>query len=107
MVDHSKLTYYSEWDIDQLVDTNQVPVAGSGSTFIKDIGTLDVPALPSIEVQFRPTGSSRWFQPGRNSTSNLAASFTFYWYLSGTSLYIQTSGAGTARYFIWSDKVNN
>lgn len=106
-VDPTKIAYSSGWDIDQLVTTNTgSPTSiGSGSTAIYTItGTV---ALPDFKVQFKPTGSTFWFEPGTSSTNGtVAGEFTFSTYISGSSIFITTSTAGTARYFVWADKFN-
>lgn len=103
-VDNDKLNYYSAWDIDQLVASDTVLV-GSGATAIYAI-TSPI-TLPEFEVQFQPTGSTLWYEVGESSTNaTLAGLFTFYSYISGSSVFINAPGAGTARYFIWGDKIN-
>ena len=118
-VDDSKVFYYSGWDIDQLrllpSNTLVVPI---GDTVLFDITSATVgpgqPAVPVYEVQFQPTGSSMWYQAGAYSTTGLAAnSSSFYTYIQVTSspaaghVHISTLKTGTARWFIWTDKVTN
>lgn len=106
-IDDDKLIYSSEWDIDQLVESNTVAVAGSGTTLVRDYSLLNLPPNPVWEVQFRPTGSTRYYTAGLNSLDGAGANnFTFFSYESGNTIYIVTDRAGTARYFIWSDKVD-
>lgn len=102
--DDSKLNYLSTWDIDQLVTTDSISV-GSGATAIYTI-TGNVP-IPEFEVQFKPTGSTFWYQMGMSSSSaTVATTFMAYSYISGSSIFINAPSAGTARYFVWADKVN-
>jgi hypothetical protein len=106
-VNDADTAYYSGWDIDQLISTNTVTVSGSGATTLVDFSSLNVPAIPVFSVQFKPSGSSKWFNEGGNSTDGTGANyFIFYSYVTGTTLVIDTGSAGTARYFIWTDKVN-
>lgn len=104
-VDTNKVNYYSGWDIDQLIAQGSVTVGGAGNT---TLATITNASLPNIfEVMFQPTGQTSWFQMGTNSTTGaLAGLFICYSYMSGTSLIINTSSSGTARYYVWSDKVN-
>lgn len=106
-VDSTKIAYSSGWDIDQLIATNaDNPLAvGSGSTAIYTI--TGAVSLPDFKVQFKPTGSTFWFDCGTSSTNGtIAGIFTFSSYISGSSIFINTSTTGIARYFIWADKVN-
>lgn len=106
-VDSTKIGYSSTWDIDQLIATNtdNPTSVASGSTAIYTItGSV---TLPDFKVQFKPTGSTFWFEPGTSSTNGtVAGEFTFSSYVSGSSIFITTSTAGTARYFVWADKFN-
>lgn len=108
-IDDTKISYSNTWDIDQLIATAEVSV-GTAAVAIYTFTTANP---PYFEVQFKPTGSSKWFQPGTNSTNNLEAGlFSFKVYISGSSIFIDVDGGssgitgGTARYFVWSDKVN-
>lgn len=102
--DNDKLVYDSRWDIDQLVATDTVTV-GVGTTAIYTI-TSEV-QLPEFEVQFKPTGTTLWRQAGVSSTDGtLGAQTTFSAHISSGVIYINTDTAGTARYFVWADKVN-
>lgn len=104
-VNNGNLLFSSDWEIDQLAATSSVAVS-SGTTAIYTVNT-DV-TLPIFVVQFKPSGSSYWYQPGYSSTdATLANLFSFSCYLYSGALYITTASAGTARYFVWSDKVNN
>lgn len=101
-MDDSKLIFSSSWDIDQLVDTGTAAVGGAGETTIYTF-TGDAPVF---EVQFKPSGDTRWYSAGMNSTSDTTAGlFYFTPYISGSTIKIHTESAGTARYFIWADKV--
>lgn len=102
MVDATKINYYSGWDIDQVINQGSVSVAAGDSTIFNNT------SLPNVfEVEFQPTGSIYWYQAGKSSTNGTSAgTFTFFTYLSGVSLHINTTTGGTARYYVWSDKVN-
>lgn len=101
-VDSNKIAYYSGWDIDQLLTNTEVAV-GSGDTAL--YSTL-IP-LPEYEVQFKPTGSTYWYQAGTASTDGTTTNlFTFYSYITGSSIHIKTTSTGTARYFVWADKID-
>lgn len=103
-VDNSKLNYYSAWDIDQLLDTDTVLI-GSGDTAIFTI--TGSTSIPEFEVQFKPISSTYWYAMGTSSTDGTVANtFTVYSYISGASIFIHAPVAGTARYFVWADKVN-
>lgn len=106
-VDDNRLLFLSSWDIDQLVKTDIVTISGSGDTVLIDYSSLNIPANPIFEVQFKPSGASAYYMSGLNSTDGTTTNeFSFYSYTSGSKLYIHTSGTGTARYFLWSDKVD-
>ncbi|CAB4132579.1 hypothetical protein UFOVP253_37 [uncultured Caudovirales phage] len=102
-LDDTKANYASKWDIDQLFATNTVPV-GVGTTAVYTIpGTI--PAIPVYEVQLQVGG--KWYQAGGFATSNTIATLqSFSTYISGNQIFITTGVAGTARYFVWTDKVN-
>jgi hypothetical protein len=103
-VDSTKLAYYSGWDIDQLLASSSASV-GTGDTAVYTIsGAVSVPVFA---LQFQPSGSAFWYDNGTSSTDGtLAGLFTVYSYISGNTLFINTTTAGTARYFVWADKVN-
>lgn len=104
-VDDSKTSYYSGWDIDQLVASDSVTVP-SGATAIFTLPS-DLPSLPVFEVLFRLSGFSRFYQAGYFSTDGtIANSHNFSSYISGNQLFINTSDAGTAKYYVWSDKLD-
>lgn len=104
-VDNTKFNYRSAWDIDQLIAQGSVAVGGAGDTTLYTITSSAVPNV--FEVLFQPTGETSWYQAGTSSTSlGAGAIFTFYAYINASSLIIHTGGAGTARYYVWSDKVN-
>jgi len=103
-VDNTKSEYSSLWDIDQIIDRGTTTV-GSGTTAIHTLSDANYPS--THEVQFKPTGSTKWYEVGQNATSNtIATLFTFYTYTLGSSLYVVTSSAGTVRHFVWQDKLN-
>lgn len=104
--DDSKLTFYTGWDIDQLVVTNDVAVA-SGDKIVTVIPTPLLGTKPTFSIMFKPTGSNNWYQEGTSSTNtSFLNQFTSYGYLFGNDLHV-VSPAGTVRYYIWADKVNN
>lgn len=103
--DDTKLNYLSTWDIDQLYATNTVVLA----LVTNPIYTIpaDIPGIPVFEVQLKPIGSTKWYQSGSFTLSNtLATQRYFYTYVEAGVLYITTTVIGTARYFVWTDKVN-
>lgn len=105
MAENSKLKYSSSWDIDQLATLQEVTVASGTNT----IATIPVPVTyPVFEMQFKPSGSTKWYQMGYNSSNaTLAGGFTFYGYVLNGNLYAVCPSAGTVRYFIDTDKVDN
>lgn len=103
-VDDTKISYSNTWDIDQQITSSTVAV-GAGDTAVLTVPGVN--AIPVTEVQFQPTGSTKWFQPGVNSTANtLATNFTWYSYLTGGILRVSTTIAGTVRYYIYADKMD-
>lgn len=106
-VDATKIGYSSGWDIDQLTATNSAnpTTVAAGSTAIYTIS--GAVSLPDFKVQFKPTGSTYWFEPGTSSTDGTVANeFTFSIYINAGSIYITTSSGGQARYFVWADKID-
>lgn len=106
MIDEDKLSFSSNWEIDQLVYTNQdSPASASGVTLLR---VIDTPvALPDFLVQFKPTGSTKWYSAGRNSTDGSSAGFfTFFGYIQSGALYVYSTISGEARYYLWADKVD-
>lgn len=104
-ITNTNTAFFSGWDVDQLVTSNSLTVP-SGVTTIYTF--TDSSSPPTFEVQFKPTGASYWYQPGASTTNDTSATlFSFQAYISGTSLIISTGSAGTARFWIWQDKVNN
>jgi len=106
-VDDSKLAYSSLWEIDQLISTNDVAV-GSGVSTVFSYASLGVATNPVYEVYFKPAGDTKWYKEGAFSTngSYLTTGSTFFSYTNGNSIVISTSVSGTARYFLWQDKVD-
>ena len=105
MSNYAKANYDNGWDIDQLIAQGSVSIGGSGNTAVYTISNSSLPNV--YEVLFQPTGSTYWYQAGSSSTNGtIAGEFKFYTYINGTSLFINTASAGTARYYIWSDKLN-
>lgn len=103
-IDNTKLNYLSTWDIDQFIATDTIAI-GIGITAVYTIPVTSV-TLPVYEVQFENSG--RWYQAGAYSIDGtLAGLFSFYTYISAGAIYIVTTIAGNARYFIWTDKVNH
>ncbi len=102
-IDDTKLNYYSGWDIDQLADTVIMPVT-PGTTAIYTIPSTSVP-MPIFMVQLLISG--RYYQAGTYSTdATLSGLGTFYSYISGNQIFVNTTSAATARCYIWTDKVN-
>lgn len=103
MANNDNLKYLSSWLIDQLLATNETSVS-SGTTLIYTATSGLTP--PLFSLQFKPSGSNNWYQPGRSATGNtLATGFTFYGYVLNNSVYAVTDRAGIVRHFVWSDKV--
>jgi hypothetical protein len=103
--DDTKLSYYSGWDIDQLVAKDTVAV-GAGTTAIFTYPT-NLPAVPLFDVQFQPTASTKFYQSGAYSTNGtFAGVHQFSCYVQAGQIFIKTDIAGTAKYFVWSDKVD-
>jgi hypothetical protein len=101
--DNTKLNYLSTWDIDQLVATGTIPV-GVGATAVYTFSS-PLPSLPVFEVQLQI--GDKWYQAGQFATANTLATLqSFYTYINGNQVFINTTVAGTARYFVWSDKVD-
>ncbi len=102
-IDDTKLSYSSEWDIDQQVSVTEVSVS-SGTTAIATIDDAADP--PMFEVEFKPNSASYYFRMGTNSSDDTVAGlFSAMAYISGTSVYIKTTVAGTARLYIWEDGI--
>lgn len=106
-VDDSKLAYNSSWEIDQLVKTDDVSV-GSGLSAVFNYSSLGVSVNPEYEVYFKPSGDTKWYKDGAFSTngSYFTTGSQFFSYTDGTSIFINTLTAGTARYYIWQDKID-
>lgn len=101
-VDNSKTAYYSGWDIDQLVTTNSIAVSPGDTSVFSVVGML----FPVYELQFKPTGSTKWYSEGMSSTNNtLANLFIFSSYITGSAVHAVTSTSGTIRYYVWEDTV--
>lgn len=101
--DDTKVAYYSGWEIDQLVDSARVTVSSGTSLLCAIPAGLSIPVF---EVQFQVQGFTRWYQSGAFSTDGTLANLHhFSSYIYNGNLYINTSIAGTAKYFIWSDGV--
>jgi hypothetical protein len=102
--DDTKLNFYSGWDIDQLYDSKEVAVTAGTATVFTIPATL--PTIPVFEVQFKPTGDTKWYQSGTYSTNGtLAGLNNFYVHVQSGAVKIVSAG-GTARYFVWTDKVD-
>lgn len=98
----TNLEFSSTWDIDQLTATGTVAV-GAGTSVLYTLPNSTF--INAFEVQFKPTGGL-YFQAGTSSTNGtIAGLFTFSCYISAGAVQIVTPSAGTARYFIWADKV--
>lgn len=114
VLDDSKLNYSSSWDIDQLVVSNDTSattftnrvVVPIGTTLISTVPT-GLPDIPEFDVQFQIANLTRWYYPGSYSTNGTVAGLhAFSVFLQNRGIYITTDIAGTAKYFIWADKVN-
>lgn len=101
-VDESKLAYSSDWDIDQLVASDDVGI-GVGTTTVYTISDASDP--PTYQVQFQPSGDTKWYNCGANSTDNGVSFFNVLAYIDGTALRVSATVAGTARYRIWQDGI--
>lgn len=93
-VNETKVAFYSNWDIDQLIDSGSVAVS-SGATALASID-----GVKDWKVQLEVGGKK--YDPGSNST-NASTIFLFYSYVDSGTLYIQTNQAGTAHWYIFED----
>lgn len=93
-LDSTNVAFSTTWEIDQLVATGDVAVSGQTAvyTFSGDI--------PTFEVYYQPNASNYWYQAG--SSEGFFKSF-----ISANTLYVTPTNPGTARYYVWSDKVTN
>jgi hypothetical protein len=103
---NSDLIFLSNWDIDQLLEAGTVNVSSNPTTVYSYTGNL-----PTFELQFQPAGDTKWYDAGANTTNGTTTNL-FWFYGSaqnGTiSIYAYNNSgnqSGTARYFIWADKV--
>lgn len=105
-MDDNDLIFSSKWEIDQLDDDYpKTKTVSAGDTSIETIPDVNYP--PYIEVQFKPSGSTKWFQAGTNGTGTAASTlFTWYWYISGSDLFVSVPVGGDVRYFFWVDRIN-
>jgi hypothetical protein len=102
-VDDTKIAYSSTWDIDQLISSGDVSI-GVGTTTVAVLPGATI--LNEFSIDFKPSSGSLWYQPGKSSTNGtLGAVFDCYSYISGISLMMYTSTPGTARYYVWADKI--
>lgn len=95
-VDETKVAYYSNYDIDQLADSNSVSVS-TGTTAI-----VSIDGVKDWKVQLEVSGSR--YDPGASST-NESTIFTFYSYVDSGTLYVVTGQAGTVYYYIFEDDI--
>lgn len=101
-INDSMIQFSSQWEIDQRKASGEMSV-GSGTTLVYTANT----SYPVYEMQFKPTGSSKWFMPGVNSANNTSAStINFFPYVNGNNIYVSVNASGTIRYYVYTDKVN-
>ena len=102
-VDDSKLSYSSNWDIDQLVASADVEMLIGTSTVYTITDALNP---PTYKVQFKSSGDTKWYDCGVGSLNSAPSGlFTVYAYIDGTSLKVTSTNAGTVRYRIWDDGI--
>lgn len=105
--DNSKLIYNSTWDIDQLIVYNSGTHVGASPSWGDGTALTTFSGNPPVfELQFKPDGYSSWFPQGANSYDNNNGFYVSYAYIIGNTIYIYNDIAGTARYWIWSDRIN-
>jgi hypothetical protein len=103
-LNQDNLAFSSNWEIDQLIDTQQVGVGSADSNVYTIPSSLTVPVF---EVYFQPSGSAGWYLPGTNSLDGTTgSSFAFNAYQIGNQIHAITDRAGTVRIFIWKDRLN-
>lgn len=100
--DNTKLNYLSTWDIDKLLVEAQETIIGSGTTALYTI-PASLPVVPTYEVQFKVSPTTLWCQTGTYGTGG---SDYFSTYVQSGVIYIKTTTAGTARLYVWTDKVD-
>jgi len=93
-IDPTKVLFQSNLEIDRLllVESKQI---GAGVTALYNFTGNP----PVFEVQFSNNGNM-WYQMGTGSPGDP------YSYIEGSTIYIRTNASGTARYYVWSDKVD-
>lgn len=100
-VDKTKLAFGTTNEIDHILTTGTVDV-GVGTTAIYTFSSVGLP--PVFEVQFRGSGSIQWQSAGIYREG--VTLYNTHAYIQVTTIYFTTDRAGTARYFVWSDTVN-
>jgi len=96
--------FSSTWDIDQLIQTGTAVISSPSATIT---ATPNSPTLQMFEVQFQPTGSSKWFQVGYGTISNnIASGFYCYSSIDTNNLYFSSLVAGNLRFFFWEDRID-
>ena len=93
-VDETKVAFYSNWDIDQLIDS------GSSSVSTGTTALTSIDGVKDWKVQLEVSGKK--YDPGTSST-NASTTFRFYSYVDSGTLYIETNQAGTAHWYIFED----
>lgn len=123
-------SYLSTWDIDQLVDSNEITISvGAGATFMPTINSTTVNVanvnFPVCEVNFKAEGQSVWHQayinqngwdqndiggnpfwPGLRKTNGVSVEVR----INANSFTITVCNLGpaqtvTLRYYVWSDSL--
>ena len=105
-IDNTKAKFSSLWDIDQLVEQ---PIVRSVDAGVNNIYTITTsPSIPTYEVQFKPTGSTRWFSEGMSSTNDtVAGKVTMFSYVASNTISVNCPSSGTVRLFLWRDRIDN
>lgn len=93
-VNETKVAFYSNWDIDQLVDSGSMSVS-TGATALTPID-----GVKDWIVQLEISGVR--YAPGPAST-NASSVFFFYSYVDSGTLYVNTPVSGTAHWYIFED----
>lgn len=107
MPQDEKKEFDSRWSIDQILDSSPITVVVPAGTDTDLYVFSSFSQTPVFEVQFQPTGTNNWYQTGANST-NAAVSglFTFTAWATGNTIRCNSSIAGVARVYIWSEILN-
>lgn len=101
-INKTKVEFTSQWEIDNLL--NSVPdkvINANQNTSLYIIP--DVTSLPVFEIMFSPDGLN-WYNVGvYDNNGNING--THAW-IEGNQIYFFSDAPGTARLYVWSDKVN-